>query len=65
MELRLARESTVLHLTMLCQQWPVNIGWDWRNCFIPYLCQLFSRPDVGQPLRNVCYCGITFIEGLW
>jgi len=22
--------------------------------FIPHLCQLFSRHDVGQTLRNVC-----------
>ena len=27
------------------------IGWQWRNFFIPYLCQLFSRHDVGQALR--------------
>ena len=24
--------------------------------------QLFFRHDVGQALRNVCYCDITFLE---
>jgi len=37
------------------------MGWQWRNFFKPYLCQLFSRHDVGQALRNVCYCDITFL----
>jgi len=37
------------------------IGWQWRNFFIPYLCRLFSRHGVGQALRHVCYCGLTFL----
>jgi len=31
------------------------IGWQWRNFFIPYLCQMFSCYDVGQALQNVYY----------
>jgi len=29
--------------------------------FIPYLCRLFSRHDVGQAVINVCYSDITFV----
>jgi len=29
-----------------------------------YVCQLFSRHDVGLAVRNVCYCGITFFSKL-
>jgi len=37
----------------------VYIGWQWRNFFIPYLCQLGLRHDVWQAaLRNACYCDI-------
>jgi len=35
--------------------------WQWRNFFISYLCQLFSRHFMGQALLNVCYCNITFL----
>jgi len=38
-----------------------SVGWLWRNFTIPYLSQLFSHRDVGQVLRNVCYCHITFL----
>jgi len=37
------------------------IGWQWRNFFISYLCQLFFRHAVGQALRSVSYSGITFL----
>jgi len=36
------------------------IGWQWRNFFLSYLCQLFFRHVVGQALQNVSYSGITF-----
>jgi len=36
------------------------IGWQWRNFFISYLCQLFLRRVVGQALQNVSYSDITF-----
>ena len=36
------------------------IGWQWRNFFILYLCQLFFRHVVGQALQNVSYSDITF-----
>jgi len=35
------------------------IGWQWRNFFISYLCQLFFRHVVGQALQNVSYSDIT------
>jgi len=37
------------------------IGWQWRNFFIPYLCQLFFRHVVGQAMRSVSYSDITFL----
>jgi len=40
----------------------VYIGWEWRNFFISYLCQLFFRHFVRQARRNVCYSDITFID---
>ena len=37
------------------------IGWQWRNFFILYLCQLFFfRHVVRQALQNVSYSDITF-----
>jgi len=36
------------------------IGWQWRNIFLSYLCQLIFRHVVGQALQNVSYSGITF-----
>jgi len=39
----------------------VYIGWQWRNCFISYLCQLFYHHVVGQALRSVSYSDITFL----
>jgi len=36
------------------------IGWQWRNFFISYLCQLFFRHVLGQELLNVSYSDITF-----
>jgi len=39
----------------------VYIGWQWRNSFISYLCQLFFRHVVGQALRIVSYSDITFL----
>jgi len=39
----------------------VYIGWQWRNFFKSYLCQLFFRHVVGQALQNVSYSDITFI----
>jgi len=44
--------------TVSCE---LYIGWQWRYFFISNLCQLFSRHDVGQALRNVCYCDTTFL----
>jgi len=41
------------------------IGWQWRNFFMPFLCQLFSYHDAGQALRNVCYCDITSSVRQW
>ena len=38
----------------------VYIGWQWRNFFKSYLCQLFFRHVVGQALQNVSYSDITF-----
>jgi len=32
---------------------------------MPYLCQLFSRHDVGQALQNICYCEVTFLVRWW
>jgi len=37
------------------------IGWQWRNFFISYLCQLFFCHVVGQTLRSVSYSDITFL----
>ena len=37
------------------------VGWQWRNFFISYLCQLFFRHVVGQALRSVSYSDITFL----
>ena len=37
------------------------IGWQRRNFFISYLCQLFFRHVVGQALRSVSYSDITFL----
>jgi len=28
---------------------------------VPHICQVFFCHDVGQALRNVCYCDITFL----
>jgi len=39
----------------------LHIGWQWRNFFISYLCQLFSRHVVGQALLSVSYSDITFL----
>jgi len=36
----------------------IYIGWQWRNVFISYLCQLFFRHVIGQALRSV---SITFL----
>ena len=36
------------------------IGWQWRNFFISYLCQLFFCHVVGQALQSVSYSDITF-----
>jgi len=33
----------------------------WHSSFIPFLCQLFSRHDVGQALQKCCYCDIAFL----
>jgi len=37
------------------------LGWQWRNFFISYLCQLFFRHFMGQALRHVSYSDITFL----
>ena len=37
------------------------IGWQWRNFFLSYLCQLFSRHVVGQAVQNVSYSDNTFL----
>jgi len=39
----------------------LDIGWQWRNFFISYLCHLFFRRVVGQALRSVSYLDITFL----
>jgi len=43
-------------------------GWQWRNFFIPYLCQLFSRHDTRQALRmdeNISYHMLYHIQQLF
>ena len=35
--------------------WDIYIGWQWRNFFISYLCQLFFRHVVGHALQSVSY----------
>jgi len=47
-------------LTIGSNQQTLYVGWQWRNFFISYLCQLFFRHVVGQALQNVSYLGITF-----
>jgi len=43
--------------------WTVYLYVEWQGCkfFLSYLCQLFSRHDVGQAVWTVCYCDITFL----
>jgi len=38
------------------------IGWQWRNCFTSYLCQLFSRHFVGQALWKCFLLGHHFLS---
>ena len=40
---------------LITKRRPIHRG-QWRTFFIPYPCQLFFRHDVGQGLRNICYC---------
>jgi len=54
-EALVAYHTTCISLCML------YMGWQWRNFFIPYLCQVIYRHDVGQAPRSVCYCDITFL----
>ena len=56
-----ARHATLYVRSVICNITQVYIRWQWRNFFIPDLCQLFSRHDVGQALRNVSYCDINFL----
>jgi len=57
---------TVSKVTNVGTNWkPIHsflyTGWQWRNFFISYLCQLFFRHVVGQALRSVSYSDITFL----
>jgi len=56
----LAPPSTVQKTTVRNAKLTEYIGWQWRNFFISYLCQLFFRHVVGQALQNVSYSDITF-----
>jgi len=55
-----------IHRPCSCWEWRavflphLYIGWQWRNFFISYLCQLLFR-HVGQALRSVSYSDITFL----
>jgi len=64
MEINVTTNATIISIHYSGQPSTFNLnlysGWQWRNFFIPHLCQLFSGHVVGQALRNVCYCDITF-----
>ena len=59
--LNLPLSNVVKAVSKFKQFWRQYIGWQWRNFFISYLCQLFFRHVVGQALRSVSYSDITFL----
>ena len=67
--LTLSQAHTHTHTGMptCCSLTIARTSIQWRNFFTPYLCQLrqlLSPHDVGQALRNICYCDIIFLVRL-